>query len=571
MKLIDAYSRLAELHLRKSQGLPMPDEHPRTWERISASVIKDMKTHVRHLATANAIEELDALDSDLLDHAHLKDLPEKLKALGKGPTVIDNTLRNLRTLREFCIELGEDIATDVKPLERPSRNQVYRRDATGRAIKLAPKSPFGDYEKYGFHQSEWPEHLNEEYQGIHRFFTDEDAEHRNKTLMRGSSLANWQNGVSRIFGFLLLDGASVEDLSFRSIATVDVARRFKAFHRERMEGICTLTLKGDLWRLEHLARNYFLDTTEADRISNLIRGTTFVKRKDKGELVKRVHADDYYEVLDALLAEAVHYEAHLKKKKGRKYPQAQMAAHWHRAGLWAYMTLTCLRERNLAQATTWHIFKSDDAWHFQFKPGEMKGPRDFGDQIVDLWRGESSQRMVYRVLDRVAEVRHHLIEKFKCKYPDAPISDAFFLNEDGKAFSESAIRSLVNTVSIRYLGADKQISPHDVRTVIPTYLAIREGPEILPLIQRLLDHAHFSTTEKFYLQVQRIFNARLGQMQMEERRKQAQLQIKLSRLPDDLFKVVESSLGELRDVISRDSLQSMIEEAVVRALKNRSA
>jgi hypothetical protein len=238
----------------------------------------------------------------------------------------------------------------------------------------------------------------------------------------------------------------------------------------------------------------------------------------------------------ALVAEAEHYEANVSRKYGRVNALGTAAHKWMEAGVVGLTIVTWLREHNVATCTTRNLYKQEDgAWYFRFSRSQMKSKRDHADHVIDLWRGREAQAMIARVLDKCVELRPHLIERFREGHPGKPDPETFFLNLRGRNYSHAAVRWLFASASQRYLGPGKRLSPHDVRTIVPSWLFVREGVEILPTVQRRLDHAHIKTTHDFYLKVERVFDSRMAQVRMDERAKVRRTQEKLHKLPEEMM------------------------------------
>jgi integrase len=280
-----------------------------------------------------------------------------------------------------------------------------------------------------------------------------------------------------------------------------------------------------------------------------------------------VTPDSLYKVARALIAHAQDYETNPRYRHGRSYPEANKAAKYHRAALFAFGLSTMLRERNLAQMTTSQLAKKDGIWSFRFdKPGDLKGPRAFGDQVVYIWEGEAFQSELDWLLDKAAGVRPILVEHFRKLHPGKPDPVEFFLNENGKGFCEKAVQGLFYSETARYLGPENRIGPHAIRAIVPSWLFVREGATILPTVQRYLDHEWITTTEEYYLMVQRIFNARLAKAQMQERAKQRQMQNRMLSLPEENSRIVERRLTDFADAVSPESMLGAIQQAVEHAL-----
>jgi hypothetical protein len=286
-------------------------------------------------------------------------------------------------------------------------------------------------------------------------------------------------------------------------------------------------------------------------------------------LALRIHADDLHAMFEALVAEAQHYEAHVARKYEREDPWALAAHKWMEAGLVGLTIVTWLRESNVAKCTPRNLFKREDGtWYFHFARPQMKSRRDHADHVVDLWKGRSAQALLSRVLDRCVALRPRLLDRFRQENRGKPDPETFFLNFRGRTYSTSAVRCLFASASQRYLGLSKRLSPHDVRTIVPTWLFVREGLDILPTVQRRLDHAHIQTTHQFYLKVERLFDSRFAQARIEEKAKERRLHEQLHRMPDEIVGTVERVIreqqaagsGAIDEETLRRLLMSVLEE-----------
>lgn len=534
MNLTDLKDVASVEHRRQKTGLPTR-QHEGTSARLSGSRVKDMGTHVRYMAEALERSDASHVDATELTEDNLSKVKDHLVSLGKGTAVVQNTLSNLRFLQDLAREVGVVIPDVAIALERPKKLQVFkRRNGKPGGVRITRRRPVEALpDSYGFKFRDWTKRLLAEWQDIVAFFSDLDRDHANRKQLRETTIGVRMNVFERYFGFLLLSGYEADDLSFRLVTNTELVKAFKRFKFGR-RGFHTMTTKSELDIIRHLALNFF-EAEECRAAFAKIIGPEerYVVQKDKDALVERFHPDELYELVDALYAEAQHYERNLKKK-GRCYPEAQMAANWHRAALFAFTVTTMLRERNVAALKLSDLSKRDGVWSYRIKARDMKGDRAKTEFVYDLWQGDRATARLYQLLEKALEVRPLLLDKFRHKNPDQADPTAFFLNENGKQFSLSGIRESFYSSSARYLGPDHIISPHDIRSIVPSWLFVREGIEFLPTIQRLLDHKNINTTMKHYVRTQQIFNTQLAKRQMDERAKRKKDQEQLLATTDEI-------------------------------------
>lgn len=564
--LMDFLTCMRAVQEDRSRGLIVPRPSS-TRDRITPSRIKEAPTHLRHIAAAlqrASITDVSVHELTAENEAHVK---QAMKDAGLGIKTIGNTMSTFRLARDMAIEAGVPIAVVPKAV-KPKKGRIYRKDPDGRYRKLARAAYVSNNAPYGFRYAKWPERLKLEWEEYKRFHTDKFAEHRAVNILRDSTLKMRLNRFERMFGIELLRGVPVDELSFRKLADIEVVIAHRRFLHERAGGRDTEGMRGYLDQIRSLALEDFGDKALSDRISSYMkRNCQFEATKDKDKIVEAVHADDLHFVSRCLIALAMEFEANLERKYkyGRDYPQATMAFHWHRAAIWLFTITTLLRQSNVSRATQEHIFREKDgSWHYRFPAGWMKGDRPKADQMVDLWRGEESMPLIRFVMDKAAEARHFLVERFCAENPGQPEPQQFFLNMDGKGYTTSAMRSFFVDTGVAFLGPEKRFSQHDIRTIVASWLLVREGPEILEALRNHLHHKDISITIKYYIRVQTIFGARLAVKQMEERQRQRKVLAELHKLPDEM----RSALYQHREEMEArfDRLESSVDAEAIREL-----
>lgn len=564
MNFQDLHLKVKTIYAEKEQGLPCMD-YPATASRLTRSRLKDLSTHIGYIGAALGRPAPELVPASELNEENLARVRQFLVEQKKGRSVIENSLTTFKFLRDLAIECGVPIVQRQK-LERRPRGRVYEFDEDGKARKVARQRE-GNWPEYGHRYKDWNDDLKADWADYADYMTNPLRDHRNAKMVRPVYLNQVRNRAERMLGFLILKGVAPDRLRLRMLTNPDNLFAYRNFLYERRGNRDTITTKGDLDQWRELALNYYEDEATAEIVAKRMRRLSFETVKDKDEMVQRVHADDLYTVAKALIAEAEHYTANLKRKHSRKWPEATMAYHWMCAAVWSFTLATMLRERNVVEATNFHLYKQNGEWHFRFRAGEMKGPRAKGDQVVDLWEGDAFQTMIDYVLDKAVQMRPHLLNRFRAENIGKSDPDAFFLNSEGRPWTKSGMRMFFNSASVKYIGPDKRISPHHVRTIVPSYLFVREGTAILPTVQRYLDHANLTTTQQHYLRIESLFSAKLAKMQMEERAKQRKAQEKLAKLPDVVVAMMGKLSGDILEQIGEHFDPATLGKAVQDAVR----
>lgn len=556
MNIINVYAKVKELGQLREKGLNHP-EHMRTIQRASRSRVANLPTSMRYFAATLLLSRLEQVDATALTEENILRTKEYLESQGKKEDTITNTSANLEFLAEVAQEMGVFIAK-APVIERAKKNQVCSKVAG----KLAPRRA-RQYDRYAFKYKLWPERLREELPAIRDFYTNKYAEHRTRRVYRQESWDGWVGQAERFFGALVSMGVSIESLSFELYRDLELFKRYRHFTVER-RGKDTMTAQGELFHIAGLVRNFYGDTETAEQMSKYISKIDFELTRSIDDLIERVSPDDCYRVLYGLASEAIHYEANIKRKYGRTDAEAVSAAHFHRAAAYGTTLLTVLRERNIAEATLENLFKVDGQWKYDFPAEGMKSGRPKRDVIVDLWDGKETEALVHFLLDKALELRPKLVARFKARRPLDPEPQKFFLNSRGEPFQRSGIRGMFYSASVRYAGYDKEFGPHALRKIIPTNLALRDGPEITQAIMSMLDHASFITTERFYVKTRNKYSTLLAKRRMEETKQQRDEQKYMVTEIQHISRV----LAELKDTVSDPAA---IDAAIRRVLNERTS
>ncbi|MBM3268694.1 MAG: hypothetical protein FJZ01_13705 [Candidatus Sericytochromatia bacterium] len=548
----------------KMRRLPC-SSHPNTRDRITRSRLKDLPTHTKYVVQALGRDNAhDVLATELVEDT-ARAVETYLAAAGKGEDVIRNTMSSIRLLRDLAIELGEPIPVHVHPaLARPGRNRLTE-VIDGKRTKIA-KSELGSYSPYGLHYRDWPDSLKAEFEGIKSFMMDPLRPKRRRKAVRAKYMVTWLNRAERAFGYLVGQGVPKEELSFKRLIETDFIEKYREFLFERRGHKDTYTTYDDLFIWQNLAANFYLKKSKANAIADFLKGVFPVRVKDKSGLLYRVPVEQVYDLARKLIAEAEIYEANVRRKHGRKSAMAVVAFHWHRAAAYCFLVATWLREKNIVQATILNLFKRDGVWRYRYGAVDMKGDRDKGDPVMDLWERDEFDALLFRALDKAVQLRPHLVDLYLASNPDAQPPLEFFLNRKGKGYTEAAFRNFIDSVSRAYLGHDRRFSPHDIRTIIPSAIIEKFDDAELTTIQHQLHHSHFSTTEQFYAWCRTALNVPMARERMERREKQDKAADIVHRLHDE---IVASVIGLLDERETGHQIDDSAVERIAEAVKTK--
>ncbi|MBM3269156.1 MAG: hypothetical protein FJZ01_16065 [Candidatus Sericytochromatia bacterium] len=529
-----------------NRGLPC-NNHPRTRDKWTDSRLKDLPTHIKYHCQALGREKPEEITSQDLGDEKLMLTRQYLTLQGKGADVVANTIRALVLLRELAAELGDVIYVPSRP-KRPERKTSTLTTVINGKRVMKGKTPYGTWKKYGFSRRQWSAQLLAEMGDIENFFTNRLARHRNKRVVSPAYMEGWKNRAERAFGHLVHEkGVDPATLSFRLLIEMPFIESFReSLHRKRGNRDTTAT-DGDVFQWQHLAANFYKDKAKADEIAAYRKLIDPEVVKDKADLVRTVKSEDLYDLAKATVDEAASYEADLKRKYDRKDAEAMSAYWWHVAGVVCYLVSTWHRERNVVEATVDNLFYRDGYWQFSYSREMMKSKRPRNGQVVDLLGGPEFQASVNFVLKKCEEVRPSLLRRFRAENPGKPEPTEFFLNMRGKGFSKSGLRILINSLSKRYLGLKKRISPHHIRTIQATGLALRGGQGCLLTMQHYLDHAHYATTEKFYNWIKSVFSEAMVKEQMDQQERQKKAVADLGRMPEEVYGILASFIAEIKE------------------------
>ena len=119
---------------------------------------------------------------------------------------------------------------------------------------------------------------------------------------------------------------------------------------------------------------------------------------------------------------------------------------------------------------------------------------DLDNGIIKLFGKGSKERYVQIGSQEILEL---VKEYYRLNQQDIDKSGFFFVNRQGKRFSEQSIRRMIRKYSCQ-AGISIHITPHMFRHSVATYL-LEEGVDIM-YIQKILGHSSIKTTQ-IYLHI----------------------------------------------------------------------
>jgi integrase len=486
--------------------------------KITEGKAKDLKTHGRYIAEALGVASVEEVHLSLLTRDGEKALDAFLVREGKGAAVRNNTLNNYRLIRAISIDLGYSPADPIE-YSKPVRNKLTTTDESGRRVNIRGKLR-DQVEPYAIRLQDLPEDLKSQIKRLERHYTSTVVVGRKRKAMERSTWMKNLGLIERFFGGLRQTGYSVEQAQLEDFTDLSLLTEYVNFFAMIHDGRLTYTVKDLLVWAANIAKNYFKDATASDGIWELINQLPFVRMKDHDMKVLAVTADDLYRVADCLYEHAYYYKRiHFNQKPGKaiRYPKAMCAFHVGRALVFHLSLATWLRRSNLFSIEYGrHLYFHNDALWFRFTPDEMKAGYSHIGQVRDLWRGQSSYDRIIELLNEYLELRPYLVERFLAANPDEAEPKQLFLTKYGAPYGNHGGWGFFSNISQQYLGPDKEIHPHAVRLIMPTYLIHRYGDSIFSNIQTLLHHQSSETTRKYYVRARTLFNMEDGQAKIEE-------------------------------------------------------
>ncbi|MNX80831.1 hypothetical protein D3C86_1125000 [compost metagenome] len=515
--------------------------------KLTHGKAKDWPTHGKYIATSFGVSSLADVNIGQMEPGILFRIEKDLEEAGRGESVVRNTKNTYKLLREFAIAI-DLLEPDPLNYGIPKRNRLIAKQ-NGRAVTLRGRLR-KKYAPYAKPREDFNPTLKSEIDQLEHHYT---ARYVRGRARKAIDKKTWKSNVDRLerfYGAMERLGIPHEQMTLRDFVNIDYLEQYVEFFLEEHPDP-TYTLKDILNWAGNIARNYYNEKGLFDEIVSVIHQMRFVRIKDHEEMVIKVTADDLYTLEDKLVQHAFAYDRmfyHRKPGLDVQYPQAMVAWHYGRA-LAIMLANRCWFRRSNLFGIVWdkHLYYYSGKLHFKFSAEEMKSKETHLGQVIDLWRGQAGYNQLVRVLDRYREVRHHLVEKFKLRYPDKPEPVQLLLNMAGKPYGPSGAWTMFSCSSRAYLGNDKEIHPHAPRLIVPTYLMLEYDYAILGSIQALLDHKSIQTTERHYLRMKRLMSGQAARRVMDERMAKEQQAHRLAKMERMLLEIrnqlAESSTG----------------------------
>lgn len=522
---------------------------------------KDYGTHGKYISEAAGFEKSSDVSLSRLGHGFEATLRAHLLKSGKGDGVVNNCLVNFRLIHDVAVSLGHLEPAPVA-FKKPPRHRISKRDENGVKQVLRPKinEPF---EQYAAEKDRLPPQLFDEIGALRHYFTAKVVRGRKRKPMKESTWSLNEDRIRRFFGALERMGHPLEQASLSDFIDADKLNLYVDFFLV-LHPAPTYTLKDLLLLAKKIANRYFKDQDAVEAIDDVIGQLTFVRVKDIDGKILSVTADDLYVLADRLYEHAMAYKRmHFNQKPGKAimFPKAMTAYHVERALIVHLALATWLRKDNLFGIEYGkNLYYQGDTLWFKFSAEEMKTQEEHHGQVRDLWRGASAMRRIHELLAEFLSLRPYLIERFQLANPNAEPPTQLFLTKFGTPFAPNGAWYLFSTVSRQYLGEDKEIHPHNVRHIVPSWLLRRQGYTIFSHIQTLLGHRLSATTELHYTRIKRLFSADMGQDLIDKQREQEEMAGRLKRIEGMLEAgmVGAVDLEDLRTILAeiKDNLAS---------------
>ena len=187
----------------------------------------------------------------------------------------------------------------------------------------------------------------------------------------------------------------------------------------------------------------------------------------------------------------------------RDPPKRCVASHF-RDALMIALLISCpaMRLRNLTYIEIGrHLIKRSDGWELRFPGAEMKARKP-----VEMRVPEVLNTFLGRDLD---EYRLNLL--------DGAPSDRLWITQYGKPMTRKMVFARISIVTERAFG--KPINPHLFRDCAVTFVAL-DDPKHIGIAAPILGHTDPRTTERHYIQAQRIAAGRKLQDSLKALRRQ---------------------------------------------------
>jgi integrase len=497
-------------------GLPVPLA-PELRERFTPSKAKDMVTHGRYIAQSFGVARPEDVPVARLTKDHEATLHKHLQATEKGVAVCRNTIASYKLLRSLAISQAI-LPSDPAPIRKPKRERITRRGEGGKREVLRGKLR-EQVAPYAIKRENMAPALQEEIGKLEHFYTAHIVRKRRRAANRDTTWKEGLHRLERIAGALVQMGHPLEALTLKDFTDLDRIEEIIE-HFIRNHGAPTRTLYDLIAWLANIAKNYSGDKALSDEIWSVNTQLKLRPYKNLEQIVERVTDEDVLKLSDSLYEQARYYEQkfyHRKPSRVVKNPQAMTAYHWCRALVVHLAAITLLRRSNLFGILDGvNLYERNGQLRFHFEAEEMKSGEEHNGEVRDLLRGRAGYNRLVEILERYRELRHHLVDEFLEDNPGKEPPRQLLLNMKGKPFAQNSQWNLFSSVSRQYLGSDKEFSPHCVRLIVPTYLMLKYGYEIMPHLQALLDHASIETTEKHYIRLKKLLSGEMSQQILDE-------------------------------------------------------
>jgi len=327
---------------------------------------------------------------------------------------------------------------------------------------------------------EWPRGMQEEYKRYRNWATaDFMPGRRKRNKQRPISAKRTLSTLERIAGYVVnVRGGQKEQLKFDMFFDKDLVTEFLAWLSSERK-IRETTMFCDVILLLSMGLRYRkLDERELLWLSQLKDQLEDARPRDKSW--KMVPLEDLRSIPDRLRKERLELERRMKFRRNRP-----SLATWARAVrnelIFELITARPLRSRNIREARIGrNIFKtSDGRWRLLFEGDETKV-------------GNTLSFFVPQSLE--PSLRLYL-EKARPILTEGNGSDILFVSDTGKPLTGGALKEVVKTRCMKYLG--RPVTPHVIRDIV-AHAILSKNPEDYLKVSKLLGHKRVETTLRIY-------------------------------------------------------------------------
>jgi len=376
---------------------------------------------------------------------------------------------------------------------RSSRSFKYWRNAynyvrrTWIKASLQGALPQVDFPKLSYRASpyylpleKWPREMQEEYQKYRSWATaDFMPGRRRRNKQRPISARRALSTLERIAGYFVnVRGGSPEQLEFDMFFDKDLVTRFLAWLSSERQVLQT-TLFTDVAILVAIGVRYRgMDETELLWLTQIKEELREAKPRDKSS--KMVSLEELRSIPERLRKKRLDLKRRMKLRRNRPSP-----ATWARAVrnelIFRLITARPLRSRNIREARIGkNLFKtSDGKWRLLFEGGETKVGN-----TLSFFIPESLEPSLTLYLQKARPI---LVESNG--------SDILFVSDTGKPLTAGALKEVIKTRCMRYLG--KPVTPHVIRDIV-AHAILSKNPEDYLKVSKLLGHKRVETTLRIY-------------------------------------------------------------------------